>query len=101
LLRALRQSMELSCAALMRFDLRRLEEHMERQRQLAPRIATALAGCSVTRADLAALLPELREAAALNRVQAALVASGCRAVQLELNLARLAHPESALAYGEG
>ena len=98
---ALRQAMMLSCEALIRFELRPLEEHMERQRQLAPQIAASLAGLAVTGADLTAVLPELREIAALNRVQAALVAGGSRAVRLELNLARLAHTESALACGEG
>lgn len=99
LLLALRQAMALSCEALVRFELRQLEEQTDRQRQLA-KLVNAILEKPETRACLASLLGDLRETAALNRVQAALVAGGCRAVKLEANLARLAHPEGAPAYGE-
>ena len=85
----LRRAMLGGCEALTAYDQRALVEQTERQQMLAALVYELLARGAARELPEAVVL-QIHELEALNRLQRTLAAGGCRALQVEINLARLA-----------
>ncbi len=103
LLRLLRQAVIAGCGALTQFDLAAVAAGTERQQVLCASLRRVLLD-GKARTLIKNHMDELRELKALTAVQRALVDGGGKAIQLEINLARMAQleavPESA-SFGMG